>query len=86
MIWMKDLFDAYKDTEPKFYAGVELSNGTTVTFGFIHDTGDGYVVRREGGRMDYIPKMGVSCIRIDNLSINPPQRVSVKAPGPEVVK
>lgn len=73
----------YEGTAPLFIAGIELSNGTTVMAGFIADLGDGYVIRREGGRMDYVPKTGISCIRIDNITDYFAKQGIERAPGPK---
>jgi hypothetical protein len=80
---LKSLKRRYDGVSPKFVAGVELSNGTTVMYGFLVEYEDGYLARREGGRMDYIFKSNISCIRIDNLMDAFPEKVSVKAPGPK---
>lgn len=78
---LKKLKDKYRNAKAVFVTGVELASGAIRLYGFIEEYDDGYLVCQEGGRVDYILKSNISCIRVDTMLETFPSSTLYQAPG-----
>lgn len=60
--------ESYKEAPPKFVAGVVMVDGSKEQLAFLDEIKGGLIVRRKGGRVDFIPMTSISYIRLDKIT------------------